>query len=70
MENTNFDIILNALRDNRNFYDTNDQYRDVNLICNLLRVKYNNTEIEDISSILINKINQCLTKSDSWFTNY
>lgn len=70
MEETNFDLILKALKDNYDDYDVKGQHRDVDLICNLLKVKYNSIEIKDVSIMLIGKINNCLDKQESWFTYY
>lgn len=70
MEETNFDLILKALKNNCYVYDNEGQHRDVDLICNLLKIKYNSNEIKDVSIMLIGKINNCLDKTESWFTNY
>lgn len=70
MEETNFDLILKALKNNYDTYDDESQHRDVDLICNLLRIKYNSSEISGVSFILIKKIINCLDKKNSWFTNY
>lgn len=70
MDQTNFDIILEELRDNRPCYDNEGQKRDADLICNLLRIKYNSIEIKDMTQILIKKINNCIEKKESWFCNY
>lgn len=70
MEETNFDFILKALKENCDVYDNKGQYRDVDLICNLLWLKYNCIELKDVSSKLIEKINNCLDKKQLWFTNY
>lgn len=70
VEETNFDFILKALKNNCYVYDSEGQNRDVNLICNFLKIKYDSNEIKDVSIMLIKKINNCLDKKESWFTNY
>ena len=70
MDQTNFDIILDELKDNRCCDDNEGQKRDADLICNLLRLKYNSIEIKDMTQILIEKINNCIEKKESWFCNY
>lgn len=70
MEQSNFDMVLEALRDNHPCSNEEGQKRDVDLICNLLRLKYNSIEIKNTSQILIQKITDCLDKKASWFCNY
>jgi hypothetical protein len=70
MDKTNFDLILEALKENCNIYDDEGQHRDVDLICNLLWLKYNCLELPDISLKLTEKIRECLNKKQLWFTNY
>ncbi len=70
MEQSNFDMVLKALSNNHPCYDEEGQKRDVDLICNLLQLKYNSIELKNISQLLIQKITDCIDKKTSWFCNY
>lgn len=67
---SNYSLVLKALNENYNYYNEEDYKRDVDLICNLLMLKYVSFEREIVAKMLIEKINNCLDKKDLWFTNY
>lgn len=67
---SNFELLLYELKVNRFNYDNLAQIRDADLICNLLRLKYNSLEINQVTEIIKEKLQDCNNKSKSWFTNY
>lgn len=69
-ETTNYSLVLNAILENYDAYDDEAQNRDVDLICNLLRIKYNSLERKAVSEKLINKVTDCLNKKQSWISPY
>ncbi len=70
MAGKNFELALKTLYDNELDCSEKGQKRDVNLICRLLRLKYNCIEIESVSQLLITKVGNCLNKKESWFGNH
>lgn len=61
--------IINELR--KNIYNCTVEYqlKDIRLICKLLRYKYNNEELENISQSLIIEIEKRNAKPILWFGN-
>lgn len=66
---TNYDLILDEIKKNRPCCNEHGRIIDVNLICNLLRTKYNSIEINEVAILLINKIENCIYNNQSWFTD-
>lgn len=60
MNKTNFDLTLELLKENRPCYDQNGRFIDIDLICNLLRLKYNSIEAKEVVHLLVQRINNCI----------
>lgn len=63
------DEILFELSNNRFNYNEEAQTKDVSLICNFLKAKYNSEELNDVSLLLIKNINLRQLGKKSWFAN-
>lgn len=62
------DEILDELNKNRFNYNIKAQIKDIDLICNFLKAKYNSEELNGISLLLINNIKERQLGLKSWFT--
>lgn len=63
------DNIIKELHQNIYSYSKSNQLKDINLICKLLRYKYNNNELEKISKNLIIEIQKRQKNPILWFGN-
>jgi len=68
MYKTNFDLTLEMINKNHPCSDENGRLLDIDLICNLLRLKYNSIEINEVAQLLIQRLDDCINKKQSWFT--
>lgn len=66
---TNFDLILDRIKENRPYSSEYGQELDVDLICELVWLKYNSVERLEFSEKLQIKLRRCLAGKESWFTN-
>jgi len=70
MSETNFDLVLNELKENHSCYDEKGRLLDIDLICNLLRLKYNSIEVNEVARLLVQRLNDCIDKKESWFSHH
>lgn len=63
------DQIIKELHNNIYSCTKTDQSKDINLICKLLRYKYNNDELKNISQNLIIEIEKRNTDQLLWFSD-
>ena len=70
MENAmTLDQIIKDLHQNIYNCIETDQSKDINLICKLLRYKYNNNELKNVSQNLIIEIEKRNKNPILWFSN-
>lgn len=67
---SNFDLILDSIKENRPYCDEHGQTLDVDLLCELIWLKYNHTERLEFTKKLNSKLLNCLKGTESWFTNH
>ena len=70
MSETNFDLVLNELKENYPCCDEKGRLLDIDSICYLLRLKYNSVEIKEVAQLLVQRLNDCIDKKESWFSHH